>query len=72
MTPTLFDVVPVAWLADPAVCAVRPLRVAVEAQGFTRVEQGEPNVQVCLDERGDAVRQILVRALMEGSDGDAR
>ena len=72
VTPTLFDVVPVAWLADPAVCAVRPLRVAVEAQGFTRVEQGEPNVQVCLDERGDAVRQILVRALMEGSDGDAR
>ena len=72
VTPTLFDVVPVAWLADPAVCVVRPLRIAVDAQGFTRVEQGEPNVHVCLDERGDAVRQILVQALTEGSDGDAR
>lgn len=72
VTPTLFDVVPVAWLADPAVCAVRPLRIAVDAQGFTRVEQGEPNVQVCLDERGDAVRQILVPTLTEGTDGDVR
>lgn len=72
VTPTLFDVVPVAWLADPAVCAVRPLRIAVDARGFTRVEQGGPNVQVCLDERGDAVRQVLLPALTEGVDGDAR
>ena len=72
VTPTLFDVVPVAWLADPAVCAVQPLRIAVDAQGFTRVEPGEPNVRACLDEHGDAVRRILLPALMEGSDGDAR
>ena len=72
VTPTLFDVVPVAWLADPAVCAVRPLRIAVDVQGFTRVEQGEPNVQACLDERGGAVRQILMPALTEAPNGDAR
>ena len=71
-TPTLFDAVPVAWLADPAVCAVRPLRIAVDAQGVTRAEPGEPNVRACLDERGDAVRQILMSALMGGSDGEAR
>ncbi len=71
-TPTLFDVVPVAWLADPAVCAVRPLRIAVDAGGFTRAGPGEPNARACLDERGDAVRKILLTALMERSDGDAR
>lgn len=46
--PSLFDVVPVAWLLDPAVCPVTPLRIVVDQQGYTREQAGKPNTQVCL------------------------
>ncbi|WP_369933830.1 nucleoside hydrolase [Xanthomonas tesorieronis] len=35
-TPTLFDVVPVAYLLDPSLCPTVPLRIAVDDQGYTR------------------------------------
>lgn len=35
-TPTLFDVVPVAYLLDPSLCPTLPLRIAVDDQGYTR------------------------------------
>jgi inosine-uridine nucleoside N-ribohydrolase len=46
--PSLFDVVPVAWLIDPAVCPTTPLRIVVDNDGYTREQQGKPNAQVCL------------------------
>jgi inosine-uridine nucleoside N-ribohydrolase len=46
--PSLFDVVPVALLADPAVCPLTPLRIAVTDDGYTRETAGTPNAQVCL------------------------
>jgi len=48
LTPTLFDVVPVAWAIDPSLCPVTPLRIAVDDQGATREVAGAPNAQVCL------------------------
>lgn len=35
-TPTLFDVVPVAWLLDPGLCPTVPLRIAIDDKGYTR------------------------------------
>jgi len=46
--PSLFDVVPVAWMLDPAVCPPTPLRIAVDNEGYTREHAGTPNAQVCL------------------------
>jgi inosine-uridine nucleoside N-ribohydrolase len=46
--PSLFDVVPVTWLIDPAVCPVTPLHIVVDAEGYTREQPGKPNAQVCL------------------------
>jgi inosine-uridine nucleoside N-ribohydrolase len=46
--PSLFDVVPVAWMIDPSVCPVRPLRIVVDNEGYTREQPGKPNAQVCL------------------------
>jgi inosine-uridine nucleoside N-ribohydrolase len=46
--PSLFDVVPVTWLLDPAVCPTTPLRIVVDQEGYTREQPGKPNAQVCL------------------------
>ncbi|WP_156894935.1 nucleoside hydrolase [Janthinobacterium sp. 1_2014MBL_MicDiv] len=46
--PSLFDVVPVAWLLDPASCPTTPLRIAVTDDGLTREVAGKANAQVCL------------------------
>jgi len=46
--PSLFDVVPVAWLIDPKVCATTPLHIVVTDDGYTREVAGKPNAAVCL------------------------
>lgn len=47
-TPTVFDVVPVAYAIDPSLCPTTPLRIAVDAEGATREVAGVPNAEVCL------------------------
>lgn len=47
-TPTLFDVVPVAYLADQRICPTTALRIAVDQEGYTREEAGAANAEVCL------------------------
>lgn len=46
--PSLFDVVPVAWLIDPKVCTTTPLHIVVTDDGYTRETAGKPNAAVCL------------------------
>src|ERR1035438_6037977 len=53
-TPTLFDVVAVAYAVQPELCPATPLHLEVDDKGFTRQTDGAPNAQVCLqsDEKG--------------------
>jgi inosine-uridine nucleoside N-ribohydrolase len=46
--PTLFDAVAVAYAVDPAQCPMQPMRLEVDAQGFTREVPGKANTFVCL------------------------
>ena len=48
-TPTLFDAMPVAFIVKPDLCPVKPLRIRIDDQGYTRAEPGQPNAEVCLD-----------------------
>jgi inosine-uridine nucleoside N-ribohydrolase len=48
ITPTLFDPMVLAWLADPTLCPVTPMHVRVRDDGMTVAENGAPNAQVCL------------------------
>jgi purine nucleosidase len=48
ITPTLFDPMVLAWLADPSLCPVTPMHVRVRDDGMTLAESGTPNAQVCL------------------------
>jgi purine nucleosidase len=47
-TPTLFDVMPVAFAIAPQLCPTQSLRLRVDDQGYTRPELGTPNAEVCI------------------------
>jgi inosine-uridine nucleoside N-ribohydrolase len=47
-TPTLFDPVAVAYAMHPELCPTEPLRLRVDEKGYTRVDSGGPNCEVCL------------------------
>jgi len=63
ITPTLFDVVPVAWLLEPSTCPVTPLRIAVDERGYTRPVSGTANVEVCLTVDENATQRLIMNAL---------
>jgi len=48
-TPTLFDPMAVAYLVNPKLCPVQPMRIRVDEKGMTLPEAGQPNAEVCLD-----------------------
>jgi inosine-uridine nucleoside N-ribohydrolase len=62
-TPTLFDVVPVISLAQPAICPVTNLRITVDERGYTRPVPGEPNVAVCLTIDENAAQRLIMDTL---------
>ena len=52
-TPTLFDVMAVAYVLDPSLCPVEPMHITIDKDGYTRVTGGVPNASVCLDSNSD-------------------
>lgn len=63
--PSLFDVVPVIWLLDPASCPTTPLRVQVTDDGLTREVAGQPNAQVCLAADQPRFFQLFMQRLLK-------
>jgi purine nucleosidase len=63
-TPTLFDVMTVAYILNPKLCPVRPMHIRVDEKGFTRAEPGAPNVQVCLDSDSDAFFRFYISRMI--------
>ena len=59
-TPTLFDAVVVAYASHPELCATEPMRLRVDDQGYTRVESGAPNAQVCLRSSSDQFLEFFM------------
>ena len=59
-TPTLFDAVAVAYAMHPELCPTQPLRLRVDSQGYTRVEAGPPNAQVCLRSSSDQFLEFFM------------
>jgi inosine-uridine nucleoside N-ribohydrolase len=63
--PSLFDVVPVAWMIDPSVCPTTPLHIVVDNDGFTREQAGKPNAQVCLASDQKRFFEIMMPRLLK-------
>ena len=53
-TPTLFDVMTIAYILNPALCPTKPLHISVDEKGFTRPGSGAPNAEVCLNSDPEA------------------
>ena len=52
-TPTLFDAMAVAETIDPSLCPTQAMRIAIDDKGYTRVEPGRPNANICLQSDSD-------------------
>jgi purine nucleosidase len=59
-TPTLFDAVAVAFAMHPELCPAQPMKLRVDEQAYTRVEQGAPNAQVCLHSSTDQFLEFFM------------
>ncbi len=47
----------------PPGCAVTPMRIAVDQQGYTRPEAGQPNVEICLSLNESAAQRLIMQDL---------
>jgi inosine-uridine nucleoside N-ribohydrolase len=63
ITPTLFDAIPVVWLLQPAACPLKPMRIEVDAGGYTHPVSGTPNVDVCLTLDESSAQRLMMDAL---------
>jgi len=63
ITPTLFDVVPIAWLLEPSTCPVTALRITVDERGYTRPASGAANVEVCFKVDESSTQRLIMNAL---------
>ena len=59
-TPTLYDVMTVAYILDPKICPVQPMRIQVDDKGSTQVESGTANAQVCLHSDSDSFFRLYM------------
>jgi inosine-uridine nucleoside N-ribohydrolase len=64
-TPTLYDVVALARVIDPALCPTQPMHVVVDENGYTRQAPGAANVSVCLHVREDALLEMFMTRLLQ-------
>ncbi|TWB68794.1 inosine-uridine nucleoside N-ribohydrolase [Nitrospirillum amazonense] len=64
ITPTLFDLVPVAYVLDPRLCPTTPLRLVVGDKGETTPAPGPANAQVCLKEDKEGILDLLMTGLL--------
>lgn len=60
-TPTLFDVMTLAYILDPKICPVKPMHVTVDDKGMTLAVAGEANAQVCLDSDVEGFFRLYIK-----------
>jgi len=75
-TPTLYDPMTIAFIDQPELCPVQPMRIVVDDKGYTRAESGAPNAQVCLHSDPEAFFRFYLShfgaAPVESKSADAR
>jgi purine nucleosidase len=63
-TPTLFDVMAVAYVLQPSLCPTQALDVEIDDKGYTRVGKGRANADVCLDSSADSFFKFFMTRLL--------
>jgi purine nucleosidase len=64
VTPILYDAMTIAYILSPQLCPTQPMHIQVDDVGFTRVEPGTPNAQVCLHSDADAFFRFYMSRLL--------
>jgi len=59
-TPTMFDAVAVGYAIRPELCPMKAMRLRIEDDGSTKVEEGAANAQVCLKSDSDAFLEFYM------------
>jgi len=59
-TPTLFDVMTIAYILNPQLCPVKPMHILIDDKGFTRAGPGPPTAQVCLNSDSEAFFRFYI------------
>jgi len=67
VTPTLYDAMTVAAVVNPALCPTTPMRIRIDDVGFTRIEDGTPNANVCLQSNPDDFFHFYYHQLLPAS-----
>ncbi|HXX99526.1 MAG TPA: nucleoside hydrolase [Candidatus Limnocylindrales bacterium] len=62
-TPTLFDVMAVAYVVNPALCPVESFHIIVDEKGFTRTTPGAANASACLASDSERFFRFLLPRL---------
>ena len=70
-TPTLFDVMAVAYVVEPQLCPVTPLHIEIDKDGSTRPTNGTPNASACLNSDPERFFHFLLPRLMEPANAAA-
>ena len=66
-TPTLFDVMAVAYVVEPNLCPVQPFHIEIDKDGFTRPINGPANASACLESDPERFFHFLLPRLMKPS-----
>ena len=66
-TPTLFDVMAVAYVLDPGLCPAQPLQIIVDKDGFTRTGSGAPNASACLASDSERFFRFVLPRLLRST-----
>lgn len=64
-TPTLYDVVAMSYIVDPALCPTQPMHIVIDHEGYTRPAPGPANASVCLHVHEDALLPMLMTRLLQ-------
>lgn len=64
-TPTLYDPMAVAYALNPDLCPTTPMHIVVDDKGYTRVEKGAPNANVCLESSPDKFFDFYLHRVMK-------
>ncbi len=66
-TPTLFDVVAVAYVLDPGLCPAQPFHIVVDKEGYTRTASGAPNASACLTSDSERFFRFVLPRLLRST-----
>jgi purine nucleosidase len=64
-TPTLFDVMAVAYVLEPSLCPGQQFHITVDKDGFTRTGTGAPNASACLASDSEQFFRFVLPRLLQ-------